>query len=368
MMEPDILYQIALTHIPQIGTVCGRLLVEHFGDAHSVFKANTAQLCKLEGVGEVRAHAIHRFKSWIHAEEELRFIEANNITPLFIRSRTYPQRLLNCADAPLLLYQKGETSLNASHVIAVVGSRHHTDYGRQLTEKLIADLAPLQVLVISGLAYGIDALAHKSAIAHGLPTVGVLAHGLDALYPPRHSSLAATMLENRGSLLTEFGSGTLPDRHNFPIRNRIVAGLSDAVVVVETGPSGGSLITAELANGYNRDVFAFPGRSTDFRSQGCNELIRNNKAALITQASDLVAYMNWNNDSPLQTVRQAELFVELTDDEKKLMQLLRDKGQLSMDELNWYSQLSNSQVAAGLLSLELKNQIKALPGSVFRIA
>lgn len=367
-MEPDVLYQIALTHIPQIGTVCGRLLVEHFGDARSVFKASTAQLCKLDGVGEVRAHTIHRFKSWIQAEEELRFIEANHITPLFIRSKDYPQRLLNCADAPLLLYQKGETSLNTSRIVAVVGTRHHTDYGKQLTEKLVTDLAPLQVLVISGLAYGIDALAHKAAIQHGLPTVGVLAHGLDALYPPRHRSLAATMLESGGSLLTEFGSGTQPDRHNFPIRNRIVAGLSDAVVVVETGPTGGSLITAELANGYNRDVFAFPGRSTDFRSQGCNELIRNNKAALITEASDLITYMNWDHVPSEQVGRQSELFVELTEDEEKLIQLLRDKGQLSLDELNWYSQLSNSQVAAGLLSLELKNQIRALPGSVFRIA
>ncbi|MFT3677018.1 MAG: DNA-processing protein DprA [Chitinophagaceae bacterium] len=367
-MEPDVLYQIALTHIPQIGTVCGRILVDLFGDAHSVFKASTTQLCKLDGVGEVRAHAIHRFKSWIEAEEELRFIEANRITPLFIRSKDYPQRLLNCTDAPLLLYQKGETSLNTSRVIAVVGTRHQTDYGKQLTEKLIADLASLQVMVISGLAYGIDALAHKAAIQHGLPTVGVLAHGLDALYPPRHRSLAASMLENGGSLLTEFGSGTQPDRHNFPIRNRIVAGLSDAVVVVETGPTGGSLITAELANGYNRDVFAFPGRSTDFRSQGCNELIRNNKAALITQATDLITAMNWDHVPSEQVVRQSELFVELTEDEKKLIQLLRDKGQLSLDELNWYSQLSNSQVAAGLLSLELKNQIRALPGSVFRIA
>lgn len=366
-MEPDVLYQIALTHIPQIGNVCGRLLVEHFGEAHSVFKASTAQLCKLDGVGEVRAHAIHRFKSWIQAEEELRFIETNGISPLFIRSKDYPQRLLNCADAPLLLYQKGETPLNTSRIVAVVGTRHHTDYGKQLTEKLIADLASQQVLVISGLAYGIDALAHKAAIQHGLSTVGVLAHGLDALYPPRHRSLAATMLENRGSLLTEFGSGTQPDRHNFPIRNRIVAGLSDAVVVVETGPTGGSLITADLANGYNRDVFAFPGRSTDFRSQGCNELIRNNKAVLITQAADLITSMNWDHTPSEPAVRQSELFVELTVDEKKLIQLLRDKGQLSLDELNWYSQLSNSQVAAGLLSLELKNQIRALPGSLFRI-
>lgn len=368
MMEPDVLYQIALTHIPQIGAVCGRLLVEHFGDAHSVFKASTAQLCKLDGVGEVRAHAIHRFKSWVQAEEELRFIESNRITPLFIRSKAYPQRLLNCPDAPVLLYQKGETALNASHVVAVVGTRHQTDYGKQLTEKLIADLASLQVLVISGLAYGIDALAHKASVEHNLPTIGVLAHGLDALYPPRHRSLAATMLEHGGSLLTEFGSGTQPDKHNFPIRNRIVAGLSDAVVVVETGLTGGSLITAELANGYNRDVFAFPGRTTDFRSQGCNELIRNNKAALITQAADLISYMNWDSVSPGTTVRQPELFVELTEDEKKLIQLLREKGQLNVDELNWHSQLSNSQLAATLLSLELKNQIRALPGSVFRIA
>lgn len=366
-MEQDLLYQIALTHIPQVGNICARVLTDHFADARSIFSASVEQLCLLDGVGEIRARAIHQFNGWAAIEEEIRFIDTYHIHPLFIGAPAYPQRLLNCADAPVILYQQGETVLNVPRVIAVVGTRNPTEYGRLLTEKLIADLADMQVLVVSGLAYGIDALAHKAALHYGLSTIGVLAHGLDQLYPPRHRSLAAEMVRHGGGLLTEFCSHTQPDRHNFPIRNRIVAGMADAVVVVETGLTGGSLITAELANGYNRDVFAFPGRTNDAKSMGCNELIRNNKSLLINAAADLIQAMNWEGPLVSKPARQAHILNHLSDQEKALLHLLEQKGPLSLDELHWHSQLGGSQVAAALLSLELQNLVELLPGKQYRI-
>ena len=367
-MSPDLPYQIALTLIPQIGPVCARLLTDNFGEARAVFHSSPARLRQIEGLGDVRIQAIRCFNDMHKAEAESIFIENNKITPLFIRHPDYPKRLLNCADAPTLLYMKGNAVLNNSKVVAVIGTRVNTEYGKQLTEQLVHDLAAEKLLVVSGLAFGIDALAHRAALRNALPTVGVLAHGLDLLYPPQHRTLAGEMIQHEGALLTEFISSTQPDRHHFPARNRIVAGMCDAVVVIETGERGGSLITAELANGYNRDVFAFPGRINDNRSAGCNELIRQNKAVLIRHASDLLQFMNWTPQPPAKRLLQKQLFIEMNDDERKLVSLLQERDTVGIDELNWQSGISASSVAAAILSLELKNVIVSLPGKLYRLA
>lgn len=368
-MNSELVHQVSLTLVPYIGPVQAKTLLEHFKTASAIFAAKTSQLQRLEGIGEARAAAIRGFTDFQQAEEEVSFIQKHGITPLFITDKKYPQRLLNCYDAPVLLYYKGHADLNASRVIAVVGTRHYTEYGKQLAEKFIADLADKNVLIISGLAYGIDAIAHKAALKNALPTIGVLAHGLDQLYPSEHNALAKDMVRKGGGLITEFRNKTKPDKHNFPIRNRIVSGMSDAVVVVETGDKGGSMITAELANGYNRDVFAFPGRIHDSKSSGCNSLIKNNKAVLLTGANDLLDMMNWENDRQKPaTNRQKALFVDLNDDERKVVSILSEKAATHIDELQQRTGLSVSTIASLTLTLELQNVVVSLPGKLYQLS
>lgn len=367
-MSNDLLYQIALSYTPNIGPVQAKILVEHFGDAQHIFKAKASQLKNIEGIGEVRANSIKNFQRFNDAEEEIRFIEKYSIRPLFITDKEYPKRLLNCYDSPELLYYKGSTDLNASKIIAVIGSRSHTDYGKHITEKLIKELQDQQVIVVSGLAYGIDAIAHKAALKNNLPTVGVLAHGLDQIYPSQHTDLAKDMLKD-GGLLTEFRSKTNPDKHNFPTRNRIVAGISDATIVIETGVKGGSMITAELANGYNKDVFAFPGKVTDSKSAGCNYLIKNNKAILLTDAQELIELMGWEEKVRKSGVRsQKELFIELTNEERIVVDILKEKESVHIDEINHRSNLSSSAVAAAILNMELQGVVNSLPGKLYALS
>lgn len=365
-MKNDVLYQLALTQVPQIGHVHARILVQQFGNAADIFKAPVSKLEKIEGIGSVRAHSIRSFKSFSEAEKELAFIEKHRIKTLFLSDADYPQRLLHCYDPPTLLFYRGNADLNASHVVAVIGTRNNTDYGKQVTEKLIKDLASFQVLVVSGLAFGIDALAHKNALKQSLNTVGVLAHGFDTLYPHEHASLARDMLK-QGGLLTEFRSGTKPDKHHFPTRNRIVAGMCDAVVVVETGAKGGSIITAELANGYNKDVFAYPGRTTDAKSAGCNQLIKNNKAILLTDAAQLAEISGWKNKSEVTRKKQKEIFIELSDAEKSIVGMLQEKELVHIDEIHLRNHLPGSAVAGALLNLEIQQVIEALPGKLYRL-
>jgi len=366
-MQPEILHQIALTLVPHIGPVQAKILLSHLEPAE-IFAAKRSTLEKIDGIGRVRASSIKAFEKFSEAEAELAFIEKYSITPLFITDPAYPQRLLNCYDSPTLLYYKGTADLNAAKIVAVVGSRSHTEYGRQLTQTLIEELAAEPVLVISGLAYGIDAIAHKAAVKNGLATVGVMGNGLDKIYPAEHTTLARDMLKEGGGLLTEFRSQTQPDKHNFPARNRIVAGMSDATVVVETGSKGGSMITAELANGYNKDVFAFPGRVNDTKSEGCNGLIRHNKAILLTDARQLLQTMGWEASKPRTRKIQKELFIELTPEQKQILTLLKEKEAVHIDEINIRSGLSNSAIASAILTLELQQVILSLPGKMYQLA
>ncbi len=365
-MNNDLLYQIALTKIPNIGHVHAKMLIRSFENAEQVFNTPRNKLEKIDGIGFVRANCIKAFKDYKSCEHEIEFIKKNNIQPLFVSDNDYPKRLLNCYDAPVLLYFKGNISLNKTKVISVIGTRSNSEYGKNICEKFIADLSKHDITIISGLAYGIDSIAHKSAIKHNLSTVAVLAHGLDRIYPYANKKLSEEITE-QGGLLTEYTSGTIPDKQNFPGRNRITAGICDALVIIETGKTGGSLITAELANGYNKDVFAVPGRVSDPKSEGCNNLIKNNKACLITKADDLLEIMNWEEKINKPQLRQRELFFQLTADESKLVAILKEVKEADIDTVTYKSAISYSAVACALLSLELNGIIQSMPGKRYKL-
>ncbi len=365
-MSAELKYNVALTLIPNIGDIHAKALINHFGNAEAIFSARKKELEILDGIGTVRANSIKAFNDFKKAEEEIDFIKKYKITPLFINDKNYPQRLLNCYDSPSMLYYKGNADLNSSKIIAVVGTRNNNEYGKSICEKFIEELVEEDVIIVSGLAFGIDSIAHKASIKNNLKTIGVLAHGLDRIYPSQNSGLAKQMITN-GGLLTEFRSFTKPDRQNFPSRNRIVAGISDAVIVVETGIKGGSLITAELGNSYNKDVFAFPGRITDTKSEGCNFLIKNNKAGLITCANDILENMGWKKKKEISVKKQRELFIELTPDEKIVVNILQQQEQVHIDQLFLTSKLNSSAVAAALLMLEMQGIVTSLPGKIYKL-
>ena len=366
-MTNELQYQIALTLIPNIGDVHAKALINRFGNAASIFTANRKELQNVEGIGSIRADCIKKFNNFQRCEDEMKFIEKYKITPLFLTDKNYPQRLLHCYDSPTLLYYRGNANLNHSKIISIVGTRNYSEYGKMMGEKLIAELEQQDILIVSGLAFGIDTIAHKAALKNNLLTLGVLGHGLDRIYPIQNKTLAKQLI-NKGGLLTEFMSDTIPDKQNFPKRNRIVAGICDAVLVIESCIKGGSLITAELANSYNKDVFAIPGRLTDTKSDGCNRLIKTNKASLLTSAIDLLEMMNWTESKKISKKKQPELFIELTDNEKIIFALLQKQESIQIDQLHFKSGLSNGLVAEALLSLEMQGIILSIPGKVFKLA
>lgn len=351
--------------VPNIGDVNARALVQHFGSASAVFKAKAKHLDEIEGIGVKRVESILKF-DFAKVEEEIAFIEKHHIKTLFFQDKEFPKRLLNCYDSPALLYYKGNTDLNAEKMVGIVGTRSQSEYGRSQCESIIESLAAENVIIISGLAFGIDTIAHKAALKSGIHTIGVLAHGLDRIYPTENKSIAKEML-HQGGLLTEFRSNTIPDKQNFPSRNRIVAGICDCIIVIESGKKGGSLITAELANGYNRDVFALPGRISDLKSEGCNYLIKTNKAALITSGGDVLRNMGWINEKKPTQKKQKELFIELPPDEKIVYSILKESGPQHIDDLFIKSNLTGSAIAKALLMLEMEGIVKSLPGKVYEL-
>ncbi|MCC8172242.1 MAG: DNA-processing protein DprA [Parabacteroides sp.] len=369
MTGDKLLYRIALTMIKGVGDTTARQLLEITGSEEAVFTEKRRALASIPGISNALVTEILRPEVLEAAEQELAFIEKNRITPYFFTDSEYPFRLKECADAPLLLYFKGEGRLDAAKVISVVGTRHATEYGRELTGNLIAGLSACfpDLLVVSGLAYGIDIQAHRSALQHRLPTVGVLAHGLDRIYPGAHRRTAVEMLE-RGGLLTDFPSGTNPDRANFVKRNRIVAGLADATVVVESAEKGGSLITADLAFSYGRDVYAFPGRVTDGCSCGCHALIRGNKAGLITSAADLIEALCWERElQAAQPPVQGCLCFDLTADEEPVVALLRETGEAQVNQLAVTLHCPICRLSPVLFGLEMKGVVKSLPGGRYKL-
>lgn len=355
--------------IKGVGDILARQLLQAFGDAEAVFTEKRQNLEKIPGIGSLTATEIKRPEVLLQAEKELAFVEKNQITCYYLTDENYPKRLRECPDAPVLFYFKGAAHLNASRIISIVGTRHATEYGRAITEELIQTLSASfpDLLIVSGLAYGIDVCAHRGALKAGLPTVGVLAHGLDRIYPSSHRSTAVEMLQ-QGGLLTDFPCGTEPDKPNFVKRNRIVAGLADATVVVESAEKGGSLITADIAFSYGRDVYAFPGRVNDVHSKGCNTLIRQNKAGLITSAADLISALCWDVEKIVAPAPiQSELFFAEDDRTGTITALLREKGEMHIDQLAIHLNQPVRELFSLLFELEMNGQIKTLPGNIYKL-
>ena len=365
-MADSLLYQIAITLIPGIGDINGKKLVSYCGGVEAVFKEKAKTLCRIPGIGKTLAESLRKADVISRAEKEVRFIEKSRIHTVFYTDKDYPLRLHHCADAPMMLYVKGPVDLNNGRILSVVGTRSATEYGKEVVGHLIDGISSLNVLIVSGLAYGIDSCSHKAALINNLPTVAVLAHGLDRIYPPVNRSLAIRMIE-AGGLVTEFLSETNPDKENFPKRNRIIAGLADAVVVVEAGRKGGALITAEIANSYNRDVFAVPGRLDDEYSVGCNYLIKTNKAALIQSPEDIIYMMGWEKSTGVTGSRQALLFHTLNSAEEALVNILTVQGECTIDWLSLQSGMPLGKVTSILLNLEFKGIVKILPGKIYKM-
>lgn len=369
-MNEETIHRLALIQLPGIGDLFAKLLTEYFKGAKHLFKATKKELSEIPGVGrvllatlcdaQVKRDAIER------AVQELAFVNKHNIKVMFYDEDAYPEKLKECHDGPFVLFYKGTEVLNKSKIISIVGTRKATAYGEDMTHKIVEELSHQNILVISGLAYGIDAFAHKFAVEYNCPTVGVLAHGLDKLYPQKNRSLAKKMLE-KGGLLTEFFSGTNPDRENFPKRNRIVAGIADATIIIEATEKGGSLITANIANSYSRDVFAVPGRRIDLYSQGCNNLIRANKAALISSGKDVLEAMSWLETTNKPKEKQLDLFAQFNPEEQHIISIIQSKGVSNKEYIANSLNKPVQKVSGVLFNLELNGVIKSLPGNNYQI-
>lgn len=368
--EEEQIYSIALTMVPGIGHIGAKHLISGMGNAVNVFRLRKDLPERIPEVSRRVVEALDCPEAIARARQEYEFIRKNRISCLTFHDEAYPSRLRECEDAPVVLFFKGNTDLNSLHVINMVGTRNATDYGTQICASFLRDLKTLcpDVLVVSGLAYGIDIHAHREALANELPTVGVLAHGLDRIYPYVHRKTAVDMLES-GGLLTEFMSGTNPDRHNFVSRNRIVAGMCDATIVIESAEKGGSLITAELAESYHRDCFAFPGRVNDEYSKGCNLLIRENRASLLLSAEDFVKAMGWDMSViPSEKVNiQRSLFLELSDEEQKIVTILEKRGNLQINSLVVEADIPVHKINAILFELEMKGVVRVLAGGMYQL-
>lgn len=367
MNETEQIYTIALTQVQGIGVVRGKALINAMGSAEAVFNRRNEIPDVLPEATPRMIDMLNSPQAIERAEKEHDFILKNKIQCITANDKEYPLRLRECEDAPIVLYFKGNADMNAVRVINMVGTRNATDYGKQICARFLQELKELctDVLVVSGLAYGIDVHAHRSALQHGFPTVGVLAHGLDRIYPSAHRKIAIEMLD-QGGLLTEFITETNPDRHNFVSRNRIVAGMSDATIVVESAEKGGSLITADLAQGYHRDCFAFPGRYTDPLSQGCNQLIQTNKAALIQSADDLVKMMNWDNRSKPESI-QRQLFPDFSEEEQLIVGLLSENEKKHINELVVSANIPVHRMNALLFELEMKGVVRVSAGNLYQL-
>lgn len=359
-------HKIALTLLQGIGPVKAKEILHRLDSMEELFTLNPAQLAKKTEIKSAQIQKMNREAALDKAAEVEEHIKKNDITPLFYTDPNYPRRLHQCVDAPLLLYGKGEVDLNASKVVAIVGTRDATPYGLKLCDELIKSFVDQNILVISGLAIGIDAQAHKKCVELKVPTVGVLGHGFDRIYPAKNKGLSEKMRKN-GGLLTEFIPGTIPDRENFPRRNRIVAGLCDATIVVESKIKGGSLITAHLANDYNRDVFAYPGSIYIETSQGCNRLIADQKAHLLQSPADFLNMMNWREEVKKKDIQKA-LFHDLSETQLKITSLLSTEQSMQIDVLSLKTEMPISLLNTELFHLEMNGVIQALPGKKYCMA
>jgi DNA processing protein len=363
MTEQDLFYLLALQRVEGVGDIIAKKLLTHCGSAEAVFKTKTAQLAAIDGVGSMLLRNLKSQAIFDKANAELAFIRTNEINVVHFQGENYPERLKHCIDGPLLLFTSGKIDLKNRKIISIVGTRQITSYGTEFCRKLIEDLAPLDPIIVSGFAYGVDIVAHQFAMEHNLQTIGVVAHGLNQIYPKTHKKYVAKVEEN-GGFMTEFWSSSNPDKENFVRRNRIVAGMSEATIVIESADRGGSLITANMANDYNRDVFAVPGRVTDKYSQGCNNLIKTQKANVLTSAADLVYILNWDIQKESKAI-QKQLFVTLDDDEQKVYDYLLKTGKELMDIIALRCEFPIYKISGMLLNMELKGVVRPLPGKLF---
>lgn len=367
-VDSSLVDALALNFISGVGVITQRNLIDHFGSPKAVIEASSGELQSISGVGKRISSKILNEKSaaYERAEKEIVFADRHQIRILPFSDDAYPRRLKQCADAPMLIYYRGNANLDSMKIVSIVGTRNATSYGRDRCKELVGGLSAYDdVLVVSGLAYGIDSYVHKLSVENSIPTVGVLGHGLDQIYPNQNRSLAVKMLEN-GGLLSEYSSGTRPDRQNFPQRNRIIAGLADVVIVVEAAIRGGALITAEIANTYNRDVCAFPGNVNSEYSSGCNFLIKSHRAHLITKAEDLGYLMDWQLSDEKSISSQLELALSLSDSEKFIYKIIQEQNIVSVDKIGLLADEKQSKLAIVLLELEMKGLIIAMPGKIYR--
>ena len=366
-MDTDALYYLlALQKVKNIGDISAKKLLRHFGSAKTVFEAAKRNDIAVQDIGSVMIQSLKQFNDWQRVSDEIKYIEQNKFKVVSIFDDAYPYRLQHAPDGPILFFYQGNADLNHRKMISIVGTRNMTSYGKRMVAELIEGLADYKPLIVSGLAYGVDIEAHLQAIKHNLPTIAVLGHGFQRIYPAIHQKVARQMLEN-GGLISEFWHTDPVDRNNFLKRNRIVAGMAEAVIIIESGVKGGALVTADIANSYNRDVFAVPGRTTDTFSKGCNNLIKRNKAALITDAQDIINMLQWTEETIKPANPQLNLFVDLNDDEQLIVDLLQAKGKISLDEMSLKLEMPVSKLAQTLLQMELNNIVTSLPGKFFEL-
>ncbi|MNJ99373.1 hypothetical protein D3C87_171490 [compost metagenome] len=364
MTDIELLNTLALMRVDGVGDIVAKKLINHLGSAEAVFAAKKSQILAIDGIGEMVYNNLKNTTVFKLAEAEVKFVRDNKIKAVFYLEKEYPERLKHCVDGPVVLFTSGNIALEGRKTLSIVGTRQMTSYGADFCRKLIEDLAPLNPVIISGFAYGVDIHAHAIAMEQNLQTIGVVAHGLNQVYPKVHKKYVAKMEEN-GGFMTEFWSSSNPDKENFVKRNRIVAGLSEATIIIESADKGGSLITANIANDYNRDVFAVPGRITDKYSMGCNSLIRGQKANLLTDAADLIYMLNWQLEETKKKPVQKQLFIELDSEEQKVYDYLQKNGKELMDIIALQCEMPIFRISSLLLNMELKGVIRPLPGKLF---
>lgn len=362
----ELRYLLALQRAPNLGDTSAKKLLHCIGSAEGIFREKRGNLLKVDGIGAHRIKDLHEKALLDAAEAELSFIEKEKISWSYFEDDSYPERLKHCLDGPILFFYKGNLRLQNQKVLSIVGTRNITTYGRSFCEQLVEELAVVNPVIVSGFAYGVDITAHTSAMSNGLQTVACLAHGFDQIYPKTHGKYEKEVLLN-GGFITEFWSDDPFDRNNFLKRNRIIAGISEATVVIESAEKGGSLVTADIANSYNREVFAVPGRANDLQSQGCNDLIRTQQAHLITSAADIIYMLNWSPDSEVNRTQQKQLFVELDDEEKTIYRFLKERERELLDSIALECNMPTFKVASLLLTMELKGVVRPLPGKMFEL-
>ncbi len=356
---------LALQRVPNLGDTSAKKLLQFVGSAEGIFKEKKSTLLKIDGIGAVKLKGLHANALLEDAEEELKFIEDNRITYSYFKDKQYPERLKHCLDGPILYFQKGNIDLGLKKTISIVGTRKVTSYGRKFCEQLIEELSPVNPIIVSGFAYGVDIVAHKAAMDCGLQTIACLAHGFNQIYPKVHKKYVSKVEEN-GGFISEFWSSDNFDRINFLKRNRIIAGMSEATVVIESAVKGGSLVTADIANSYSREVFAVPGRTSDSQSEGCNNLIKSQQARLLTCAADIVYMLGWKLDNTKVRPQQTELFAVLTKEEEKVYEYLKEKNKELLDSIALQCHIPTHKAVTILLNLELKGVVRPLPGKLFQ--